>query len=79
MRTSLLPHDLTAEFRAYHARHRRVRQLAWIGAIVFCAMAGLGLGSLAALHQSLWAAAIVFLLTPSTLGEVAALVLAIGD
>ena len=63
MRTSRLPYDLTAEFRAYQSRHRRVRQLAWSGAIVFCAMAGIGLGSLAALHQSLWSAAGVFLLT----------------
>jgi hypothetical protein len=63
MKTSRLPYDLTAEFRAYQSRHRRTRQLAWTGATLFCALVGLGLGALAGMDRSLSAAAIVFAIT----------------
>lgn len=45
MRHSILPHDLTAEFRAVQAARRRNRSLAVAGLLCFCVTLGILLGS----------------------------------
>jgi len=42
----MLPHDLTAEFRAIQRAHRRCRVLAYIGLSLFATLIGISLGSL---------------------------------
>jgi len=48
MRTSRIPYDLEAEFRAMQSARRRTRFLAFIGSSVFASLVGISIGALIA-------------------------------